>query len=362
MNSYTVLDLETTGFGKNAEIIEIAAIKIRGNSIVDTFSSLVSPASPIPEDVVHLTGITNQMVASAPNCQHVLSDFLDFLEDDCLIGHNITSFDFPILRRVCNDQLSKHLSNALIDTLYIARKKLDLENYKLVSIANYFGFDADMAHRALHDCYLTNNCYQQLIKLPDINLPKQARPKSKHHSESTQALQTLNGFLIGIIADSELNDAEIIALNNWLLSNKSLAGQYPFDRVFYVVSQVLEDGVIEDNEREELLHLFQEFTNPVESNCSSSGFCISGKHCCVTGEFDNLSRLEVQDLVSNNGGIFDKNITKKTDFLIVGTNGSEKWSCGNYGGKVKKALEYNEKGCSITILKEKDFFACLNEN
>ena len=51
----------------------------------------------------------------------------------------------------------------------------------------------------------------------------------------------------------------------------------------------------------------------------------------------------------------DSGVKKSTNILLVGNEGSQDYSNGNYGTKVKKAIEYNEKGCKIQIIKEADF-------
>ena len=62
----------------------------------------------------------------------------------------------------------------------------------------------------------------------------------------------------------------------------------------------------------------------------------------------------VEGLLTNMGGIPVKSVTKKTDYVIVGSQGSDAWSAGNYGSKIKKALELQEKGIAIQIIKESD--------
>jgi len=68
-----------------------------------------------------------------------------------------------------------------------------------------------------------------------------------------------------------------------------------------------------------------------------------------------MSRKDFENLLSEKGAIVKTTIIKKLDYLIVGSLGSDKWIQGNYGTKVKKAMEYNEKGGDITIVKENDF-------
>ena len=87
---YTVIDLETTGLDpKNELIIEFAAVKVRENKVVDPFQSLCDPGYPIPPVIEALTGITTEMVRCCPNPRSVLPDFLDFVGDDYIIGHNV---------------------------------------------------------------------------------------------------------------------------------------------------------------------------------------------------------------------------------------------------------------------------------
>ena len=67
-NNYVVFDLETTGLDSNYdEIIEIGALRVRNNKIVEQFTTLIKPEYPIDEFITELTGITNEMVNDSPN-------------------------------------------------------------------------------------------------------------------------------------------------------------------------------------------------------------------------------------------------------------------------------------------------------
>ena len=78
---YTILDIETTGLSPyKCEIIELSAIKVRNDCIVDKFSSLVKPDRSINSFITGLTGITNDMVESAPDITAVLPEFMKFIE------------------------------------------------------------------------------------------------------------------------------------------------------------------------------------------------------------------------------------------------------------------------------------------
>lgn len=94
---YTILDIETTGLDfEYCEIIEVGALKIRGGEVVDRFSSLVRPQNQIDDFITDLTGITNEMLESAPTFSEISKDFYNFVSNDILVGYNI-NFDVNFL-------------------------------------------------------------------------------------------------------------------------------------------------------------------------------------------------------------------------------------------------------------------------
>ena len=70
------IDIETTGLNpKEDKITEIAGVRFEGNVVLDEFQSLVNPNRPIPQNVIHLTHITNDMVRGAPQVLEVIEKF-----------------------------------------------------------------------------------------------------------------------------------------------------------------------------------------------------------------------------------------------------------------------------------------------
>lgn len=164
---YVVFDLETTGISPQwDEIIELSAIKVQDGEIVDEFSTLVNPGRPIPKGASAVNGITDRMVADAPQISEVIGLFLDFVGDAVLVGHNIHCFDMKFLYRAAAEKLGKEPSNDYIDTLYMARKYLpQLSHHKLTDISSYFHISTQGAHRALNDCVMNQRCYEEMGKL-----------------------------------------------------------------------------------------------------------------------------------------------------------------------------------------------------
>lgn len=164
---YVVFDLETTGINQEYDaIIEISAVKVKNHEIAEEFSTLVNPGRRIPKAATAVNGITDDMVADAPDITAAMEAFLDFIGDSVLVGHNIHTFDTNFVYDAAVYNLGKELSNDYIDTLYMARQYLpQLSHHKLTDVSTYFGIETEGAHRALYDCRMNQRCYEEMGKL-----------------------------------------------------------------------------------------------------------------------------------------------------------------------------------------------------
>lgn len=166
LSDYVVLDFETTGKDPTwDEIIEVAAVRIRNNQEVDCFTSLVKPNAVIDNFISDLTGITNEMVASASHIKEILPKLIQFIGNDIVVGHNIVSFDANFMYDKCQEHLNYNFSNDLVDTLRLSRLLFPSEaHHRLEDLVKLFGVENKDAHRALADTRATNECYQYMIK------------------------------------------------------------------------------------------------------------------------------------------------------------------------------------------------------
>lgn len=162
-NSYIVFDLETTGLNcKTDEIIEIAALKFTNDNVYE-FHEFVKIDSIIPINATLVNGISNETIADADYIDIVMPKFLSFIENYKLVGHNIKTYDIPLIKRVCRELRLHPINNELVDTLYLARKALpELDNHKLTTLCDYYDIDTSNAHHALSDCYMCDNIYRIL--------------------------------------------------------------------------------------------------------------------------------------------------------------------------------------------------------
>ena len=165
-SDYTVIDIETTGLSAfGAEIIEVSALRYRGDALADSYSALIKPSAPIPYFITELTGITNAMVRSARPRAEVLGEYRDFLGGDVLIGHNV-NFDVNFLYDEFTRHLGAPLPNDYVDVLRLSRYYLpNLPNHKQITVAEYFCLDTEGAHRALKDTELCAGNYLGIKRL-----------------------------------------------------------------------------------------------------------------------------------------------------------------------------------------------------
>jgi superfamily I DNA/RNA helicase/DNA polymerase III epsilon subunit-like protein len=142
---FTALDLETTDSDvATAEIVEIAAVRVRDGIPCEELCSLVRPRSPITPGAERAHHINDRDVAHAPYLEDIWPRFAEFCDKDVLVAHNGYQFDFPLLKRLTGAELCTY------DTLPLARE-LHSGSARLGDLAERFGIDAGVSHRALDD-------------------------------------------------------------------------------------------------------------------------------------------------------------------------------------------------------------------
>lgn len=125
-------------------------MKVRNGEVIDELSTFVNPEKPIPQRVVEVTNITDDMVKDAPKIEEILPKVIEFVGDSVLVAHN-ADFDIGFLKYNCT-LLGLKLGNTYLDTLRLAKDLFpEYKKYKLGIIAENLGIKVDVAHRALDD-------------------------------------------------------------------------------------------------------------------------------------------------------------------------------------------------------------------
>jgi len=201
MGNYNVvvLDFETTGlsplYGDRA--IEIGAVLVKDNLIVDRFQSLMNPGMKISGFIEDYTGITNRMLCSAPSIAEVMEKFYSFIAGNNLVAHN-AGFDCRFLDAEFNHINKKRIGDFACSMLVSRRLYPDSPNHKLETLVKYKKLKTTgLYHRALADAEMTGHLWIRMIndikenyKLTNVPFDLMRRlakvPKAKVHDFLTR--------------------------------------------------------------------------------------------------------------------------------------------------------------------------------
>ncbi|MGD9604990.1 MAG: PolC-type DNA polymerase III [Bacilli bacterium] len=164
--TFVVYDLETTGLSSNYnEIIEIAAVKIKNEQIIDEFATFVKPEAAIPNYITEITNISNDDVRNAPSISAVIGDFYNFLKGSILVAQN-ASFDNSHLYKNLKDAKLFEKELPTIDTMQLARIRYGnkLKTFNLKSLSKFFDVDLKQHHRAINDAKATAEIFVKMLK------------------------------------------------------------------------------------------------------------------------------------------------------------------------------------------------------
>ena len=184
-----------------------------------------------------------------------------------------------------------------------------------------------------------------------------------------RAKTTFLGFCQGLIADGRINQQEAEALMAIVKKMPALSADAVLASVAEKVRLFLSDGRLDDQEAQELQRTLQSLTGGEQSlgevaKSSTLPVCspppeivIAGSIFCMTGEFrfSQLSRTDIKKKIESLGGKVVNTVTKKSNYLIIGTNVSDAWMQESYGRKIERAMELRAEKGSPAIVSEEHF-------
>ncbi len=164
---YVAIDLETTGLDSETDdLMELAAVRVIDHQPAEKLCVLIKPERAVPEQIIRLTGITPQMLAAEGIAlEDAMARFWAFVGASPMVSHN-SGFDRLFLEAACKRTSTPFPRNRYVDTLRLARRYLeDVRDYKLATVAAYFGISVPEEHRALADCLTTYQVYEKLNEI-----------------------------------------------------------------------------------------------------------------------------------------------------------------------------------------------------
>ena len=205
--SYAVVDVETTGgpYSRGHRMTELAIYQVREGVVADEYRTLVHPGRAIPGRIAALTGITNDMVASAPYFDHIATDVIERLRDRIFVAHN-ARFDWGFVSRQLAEAVGEVPHVERLCTVRMARRLLPrLRRRNLDALARHFGIEITARHRAHGDALATARVLLRLLDeagrqgLADLESLQSFMRKRRHPARPRQGQQL---SFLGTGADS----------------------------------------------------------------------------------------------------------------------------------------------------------------
>lgn len=204
-------------------------------------------------------------------------------------------------------------------------------------------------------------------------------PESEFYDDITQDIQQLHGIMHGIMTDGQVTMEEALGLQEWIDEHSELKGNYPYDELDSLLTAILKDNRIDEDEQMVLRSFFEDFieysfaknvkaeSDRIKARLSKSfslpGICamcpeieFDGRVFTFTGTSIKATRKQITAQIIGLGASFSPSVTSRTQYLVVGSGSNPCWAFSCYGRKVEKAVDLRKSGVPILIVHESDFW------
>jgi NAD-dependent DNA ligase len=188
-------------------------------------------------------------------------------------------------------------------------------------------------------------------------------------------ISQLLGICKGLVCDGVVNLEEARFLFKWFESNKDLAHVFPGRELFCRLERIFADGIVSEEEREELKLLLLSVTGqtaeqPDDTTTKTTRALFEdpeptvlfpGRSFCFTGTFVTGKRIWCAEQVIKRSAQFHEAVTLETSYLVLGREATKAWAYPNFGRKIEKAIEYKQR-TGLKIVSEAHWAAALKLN
>ena len=166
--TYVVFDFETTGFnaGGADSIIEIGAVKIKNGEILEKYDELINPGRPLPQKIIDVTNITDDMLEGKDNEENAVKRFIAWFGDCPMVAHN-AKFDVSFLEMAYKKYNLGTFTNPVIDTLELSRTMDNTyARHSLSALVKRYEvpWDESAHHRGDYDAEGTALVFHKMLK------------------------------------------------------------------------------------------------------------------------------------------------------------------------------------------------------
>jgi len=161
---FCIVDIETNGSKiEKHQIIEIGAVKVKNNKIIDRYESLVH-VKEINKHITEITGIKAEDTKDAPDLKAVLYEFKKFLGDAIFVAHDV-KFDYNFISSSMKKIGLPPLLNRSLCSLSLAQRTIVSYRYSLSYLNEYFNLYPNATHhRAMSDVITTYELFKLCMK------------------------------------------------------------------------------------------------------------------------------------------------------------------------------------------------------
>lgn len=377
-SGFSVVDVETTGFGKHDRVIEIGVVTLNAKyEVLDEYETLIDPQRDLGPTHVH--GIKPSMVSMAPTFDEVAQSLAARLANRVVVAHNLT-FDTRMLTQEYRRIKATCQPGSGICTLKLTRQKLPAACQQL-------GIEPPCHHRALEDARACANILKTLqprvhsspLMLAEVPGEFSVRTHRRPPEAEASVFDRLRGRIVFDEGDTRL--VQYMDLLDWVLDDlvltsaeqKSLnafAKQFDLSRdevskahLQYFQAMVAgaeKDGVITKEEYESLrfvaesLGISRELVPPPSPELSGFDQIPGGSAICFTGSFmdecgNQLPKVSLESMATHAGFRVVASVTKAGCDVVVAQD-----PCAS-SGKARNARKYG-----IPILALDDFLKLLS--
>lgn len=244
--------------------------------------------------------------------------------------------------------------------------RLWLDDHQEVQELHPFNELVPVVQAAVADGVLTQD------ERDDITWLCQRLRSAEYFDKTTADLQRLHAIVGGIVADGNISEDELHGLSTWLLDHEHLKTCWPYDEIDSLVTSVMADRRIDEQEHKVLIDFFSEFVAILDDRTIVSpsisvggtiiGLCavcpeieFEGSKFCFTGASSRYTRSQLAGTVTRLGGEVVPSLSAKVKYLVIGADGNPCWAYACYGRKVEKAVELRKAGVRVLIVHENDF-------
>lgn len=362
---YTFFDVETPN-RHNDRVCSIGVVVTDDiGTIVEKKYHLVNPECGFDDMNMRIHGITPVDIRRAKTFPELWDESLsDLFPVDGVVAHN-ASFDLSVMAKTFVGYGTKMPRTNYACTLQMSRRLPEISGGKLPDVCRSLGFSMNEHHRADSDADACMRVFWSIVNrdgefpqfdeyIPVEAMNERGRCAPRAFSDKTKAMQYLLPMMKTVISDGEVSALEAQVVLEFITTHDELSSDESLVPIVAMLQNAIFDGWIDSSESCELVEQLSHIVSPTSK--VDGGISFDGRNFVLTGTFEHGSKQSVGDYITVHGGNLLNSVTKKCDYVIIGGCGSDAYSLGSYGSKVKKALDWQAKGIPIEVIRECDLY------